>query len=73
MPTDSESDSRDELKKLGARRKKLEADRAKLATDTQDALNRSYGSVPVAEAARLLHMHRTTVYRVYEPHEQNAA
>jgi ActR/RegA family two-component response regulator len=34
------------------------------------ALDRAYGVVPVAEAARLLNLHRTTVYRVYEPHEQ---
>lgn len=68
MLNDSASDPRDELKKLGVRRRKLKADQKKLATDTQNALNAAYGHVPVAEAARLLDMHRTTVYRVYEPH-----
>lgn len=73
MPDDSEPDVRDTLKRLGARRRKLKADQVKLAEDTQEALDRAYGEVPVTEAADLLHMHRTTVHRVYRPHEHAAA
>lgn len=62
------SEIRDELAALGARRAKLDEDEGKLADDVRAALDRAYGVVPMAEAARLLHMHRTTVYRVYAPH-----
>ena len=60
-------DIRDELKKLGNARKKLGRDEGRLAEDVTAALKRSRGQVPIAEAARLLGMHRTTVYRVYHP------
>jgi transcriptional regulator of acetoin/glycerol metabolism len=70
---DSTSDElRAELARLGIRRERLEGDQAKLADDVRDALGRAYGKVTVAEAARLLHIHRTTVYRVYEPHGRAA-
>lgn len=73
MADDSASEIRAELTKLGKRRVKLQADETKLSDEVRDALDRAYGTVPVAEAARLLHLHRTTVYRVYEPHEQAPA
>jgi transcriptional regulator of acetoin/glycerol metabolism len=70
---DSASDElRAELARLGARRKRLETAQDTLADDVRDALGRAYGKVSVAEAARLLHLHRTTVYRVYEPHGRAA-
>jgi transcriptional regulator of acetoin/glycerol metabolism len=70
---DSASDElRAELARLGARRKRLETAQDTLADDVRDALSRAYGKVSVAEAARLLHLHRTTVYRVYEPHGRAA-
>jgi DNA invertase Pin-like site-specific DNA recombinase len=70
---DSSSDElRAELKRLGTRRKRLEADQDKLAGEVRDVLGRSYGQISVAEAARLLNIHRTTVYRVYEPHGRAA-
>lgn len=59
---------RDELAALGQQRKQRDADDKKLATDINKALRRAYGKVSVSEAARLLDMHRTTVYRVYHPH-----
>lgn len=66
---DSSSDRlRAELARLGVRREQLGEDQAQLADDVRDVLKRAYGKVSVAEAARLLHLHRTTVYRVYEPH-----
>lgn len=69
MPDASASEIRAELAKLGRRRVKLHRDEEELSDDVRDALERAYGTVPVAEAARLLGLHRTTVYRVYEPHE----
>lgn len=74
MPDDSSSkEIRARLKRLGARRKKLGTDQAMLADEVRAALGEAYGEVPVAEAARLLNLHRTTVYRVYEPHERAKA
>lgn len=70
---DSASDElRAELARLGARRKRLETAQDTLSDDVRDALGRAYGKVSVTEAARLLHLHRTTVYRVYEPHGRAA-
>jgi transcriptional regulator of acetoin/glycerol metabolism len=70
---DSSSDElRAELARLGVRRKRLEASQGALADDVRDALARAYGRISVAEAARLLNIHRTTVYRVYEPHGRAA-
>jgi hypothetical protein len=61
-------DIRDELKALGERRVQIHCDEKELAGEVEDVLKRAYGLVTVAEAARLLKMHRTTVYRVYHPH-----
>lgn len=70
---DSASDElRAELARLGARRKRLETAQDTLSDDVRDALGRAYGKVSVVEAARLLNLHRTTVYRVYEPHGRAA-
>lgn len=62
-----------ELDTLGERRTKHDAETAKLAKDTEKALRRAYGVVSVAEAARRCGIHRTTVYRVYSPHERSVA
>jgi transcriptional regulator of acetoin/glycerol metabolism len=60
------SEIREELRELGKRRKLQHASRYKLATEVEGCLHRAYhSSVTVAEAARLLGLHRTTVYRVY--------
>lgn len=67
MATDSEL--RRELEALGDRRAKLDKEDAKLAKDVTRVLKRAYGRLSVAECARLLQMHRTTVYRVYHPHD----
>lgn len=61
-------DIRDELRSLGERRKKQTAADAELAQEVEDTLRRAYNVVPLAEAARLLGVHRTTIYRVYHPH-----
>jgi transcriptional regulator of acetoin/glycerol metabolism len=62
------SDIRDELRALGERRKLAAKDESKLASDIERVLRRAYGKVTVSEAANLLGIHRTTVYRVYHPH-----
>lgn len=62
------SDIRADLKELGKRRKALDKDTLKLSNDVERALKRAQGEVSVTEAAKLLGMHRTTVYRVYAPH-----
>lgn len=62
------SDIREELRALGERRKVVAKDESKLASDVERVLRRAYGKVPVSEAADLLGIHRTTVYRVYHPH-----
>lgn len=61
-----------ELRALGRRRKKMQSDEAELVRDMETTLKRAYGKVPVAEAARLVGVHRTTVYRVYAPHNGSA-
>lgn len=68
MATVSESDIRKELADLGQRRTQLDADDEQLMQDVKKVLRRAYGRISVTEAAELLHMHRTTVYRVYKPH-----
>lgn len=61
-------DIREELKALGERRKQNSADEEAIAKDVERTLKRAYGKVTVSEAAKLLGIHRTTVYRVYHPH-----
>lgn len=64
----SADDIRRKLAELGDRRQQLDQDDEELMDQVRDALAEAYGVVPVTEAATLLHMHRTTVYRVYGPH-----
>lgn len=59
---------REKLRTLGERRKQMKADEDELSTEVEEALREAYGHVSVTEAADLLGMHRTTIYRVYEPH-----
>lgn len=61
-------DIREELRQLGERRARHDEDSASLAADITAALIRAQGVVPRAEAARLIGIHRTTLYRVYLPH-----
>lgn len=68
MATDSR-DIREELRELGQERNRIVADELDLAPRIEDALARAResGEVSVSEAARLLGLHRTTLYRVYRP------
>lgn len=59
---------RAKLDALGERRQQLDADDEALMKEVEDALGEAFGLIPVTEAADRLHMHRTTVYRVYRPH-----
>lgn len=68
MTTDS-SDIRAKLDALGERRKAQKESDTKLAKDVEEALREAYGHVSVSEAARRLRIHRTTIYRVYHPHD----
>lgn len=70
MATDSADELRAELAAIGDRRRAHEVEDRQLAKDTEKALRRAYGKISVSEAARLTAMHRTTVYRVYGPHER---
>ena len=58
-------DIREELRLLGERRRSHEGDGETLAADITAALLRAEGEVSRAEAARLIGIHRTTLYRVY--------
>jgi hypothetical protein len=62
------TDLRQRLTELGERRQKHEDEDAELAGEIREALGlveSSGGEVSKTEAARLLKMHRTTLYRVY--------
>lgn len=66
--TDSAADLEARLTQLGERRQRLEDEDADLATEIRNALTEvanSGGAVSKTKAARLLKMHRTTLYRVY--------
>lgn len=62
------AEARAKLKALGERRAELNCDEEKLMKEVEEVLGAAYGVVTVTEAANLLGMHRTTVYRVYHPH-----
>lgn len=62
------AEARAKLKALGERRAELNCDEEKLMKEVEEVLGKAYGVVTVTEAANLLGMHRTTVYRVYHPH-----
>lgn len=68
----SADDLRAELQRLGGRRARLKAREEELSEDAEKVLRESFGVISVAEASRLLGIHRTTVYRVYHPHEQRS-
>lgn len=66
MATDS-ADVRQRLDELGERRAKLDADDAELQDEVRKALADAEAMhISMAEAARRLKMHRTTIYRVYK-------
>jgi DNA anti-recombination protein RmuC len=66
MATDS-ADIREKLAALGQRRAQLDSDDKDLMDEVRAALAEAKQQhIPKAEAARLLQMHRTTIYRVYE-------
>lgn len=67
MATDSEPDIRAQLRALGRRRAQQEQRDIELSSEIRDALARAEGHVSKAEAADLLGLHRTTLYRVYRP------
>lgn len=73
MPASEEAQIRERLRRLGRRRDTIEANEQQLASEIEEALGDAYGVISVAEASRLLGVHRTTVYRVYHPHEQRPA
>lgn len=62
-----EPDIRIELRALGKRREAQEQRDNELGAAIRDALARAEGKVSKAEAADLLGLHRTTLYRVYRP------
>lgn len=64
-----DADLRAELRALGRRRKSLTKQDAELAVQISDALARAEGEISKAEAADLLGLHRTTLYRVYRPRD----
>lgn len=68
MASADTADIKAKLKSLGERRRKLKAREEDLTDDVEAALREAYGHVTVTEAADLLGIHRTTVYRVYGPH-----
>lgn len=62
-----QDDIRKRLDALGRRRTRLDVQDRELMEETRQALADADGLVPVAESARRLRIHRTTVYRVYGP------
>lgn len=56
------------LRSLGQRRRRLREREEELSEEVTDALRDAVDVISVAEASRLLGIHRTTVYRVYHPH-----
>lgn len=65
MPTDY-ADIRDELGALGRRRAQHDAEDEQLSREIREALEKADGQVSMTEAATLLGIHRTTLYRVYK-------
>lgn len=63
-------DVRVRLRSLGQRRRRLRTREEELSDEVTQALREAVDVISVAEASRLLGIHRTTVYRVYHPHEQ---
>lgn len=65
MATDSPEDIRTRLSNLGDRRVAHDQEDAELAREIKSALRDARGVVSKTEAADLLRIHRTTLYRVY--------
>jgi transcriptional regulator of acetoin/glycerol metabolism len=67
MATDWPDDfsSRDKLAALGVRRKEHDKLGTDLSDEIREVLKDADGDVTLAEAAELLGVHRTTIYRVY--------
>jgi transcriptional regulator of acetoin/glycerol metabolism len=65
MATDF-ADIREELASLGEQRQALDTKDDELTKQIKDALGRASGQVSMKEAADLLKLHRTTLYRVYK-------
>ncbi len=67
MATASPDEVREALRLLGERRGQDEAGRATLTKEINTALARiERAGISKSEAARLLGVHRTTLYRVYK-------
>lgn len=67
MATASPADRvRRKLRELGKRRSQAERTDAQLTRDIQKALAEADGKISVSEQAKLLKLHRTTLYRVYK-------
>jgi transcriptional regulator of acetoin/glycerol metabolism len=66
MATASPDDPRLKLAELGRRRREHDANGVELSDDIRKALVEAKGVVTLAEAAELLGVHRTTIYRVYK-------
>lgn len=65
MPDADEGDVRAELREIGERRAAQEKERKKLSNDTQDAIKRAKGRVPMTEIAKLVGLERTSMYHTY--------
>lgn len=66
MTTDS-PDLRETLAALGQRREERDQEDEELAREIKDALLKAFDAgISKSEAARLLKVHRTTLYRVYD-------
>lgn len=57
--------ARRELSAIGARRRALDGQKEGLQGDTERVLKRWRGTVPLAEAARLVGLNRSTIYELY--------
>lgn len=65
MPASRADQLRTDLRRIGARRKELRRREAILMLDTERALKRAQGVIPVNEAAKLVELGRATVYQNY--------
>lgn len=65
MATVSADSLRETFAGLGQRRVANEAEDRELTAEIKKALAQAQGVLSRSEVAQLLHMHRTTLYRVY--------
>lgn len=66
-PADALDKLRADLDKVGQERAKQEKAERDLVKRATRLFQRGYGKLSVAEMARRTGLHRTTVYRVYDP------